>query len=70
MLAKHAFKVFQTSQGAHRVLKLEVQWGTIAVFSLTLYPCIEKVPTILGVHGLFWGKKKPLQRVKCDLHTK
>jgi hypothetical protein len=42
-------------QGVHRVLKLGVQWGTIAVFSLTLYPCKKKVPTILGVQGLFWG---------------
>jgi hypothetical protein len=33
-------RVHIEGQGAHWVLNLGVQWGTIAVFSLTLYPCI------------------------------
>ena len=49
-------------QGAHWVLKLGVQWGTIAVFSLTVPLHIESLYNFGGT-GPILGVKKPLQRV-------
>jgi hypothetical protein len=50
-------------QGAHWVLKLGVQWGTIAVFFLNCVPLHIESPYNFGGTGPILGVKNPLQRV-------
>jgi hypothetical protein len=50
-------------QGAHLVLKLGVQWGTIAVFFLNCVPLHIESPYTFGGTGPILGVKNPLQRV-------